>query len=536
MLASAGPGCGKDSSDDPQVRTGAIGKSCATGSPSITVSGGFSPGQTSERTYADCYGAKIVEIDAYDSRYAIGGYTLVNWGEAVPSDSQCTSSWVDAFLFQQTDAGDWVYVTEKSAHGDELLDGQDGDIAPLPSQPAPPVPSGTTPFPHDPGSTGPISSATCKAPYVYFAGTDMPPGHNYKIAATARLGSKTRSITFKSVAGTCGLNAGDQCCSSGEACDSGLTCSKGKCANCGGTGQLCCAGNLHAPCGNYRYCDATNHCTRCNATAEGPSHSECACGRVSQQCCQTPDGTPFCEATSGAKCGADMTCFSCGKLGEECCNGGLCGDSTVCGSDGKCKECGHANEACCSGKTCDSTSTCDGAKCVAKPTCGVLGLPCCAGGVCNEGYTACSSGNTCTACGRAPGMTCCGVNKTICSDNLQCGMNHTCATCGKLNTACCGGSGCSEGTCVNKVCSNASQASCNSSVNITVTACYNLDGSPSTWFMPNVSQMACSTDQAAAEKVAAIVLAGQGFSCLTKTAQPGCCVYTEEVYAGCFCP
>ena len=128
---------------------------------------------------------------------------------------------------------------------------------------------------------------------------------------------------------------------------------------------------------------------------------------------------------------------TCGTLGVTCCAGAACSTADIACSPnlGICVKCGVAVDLpCCAGDACSA----DGTFCVAGTckTCGGLNQPCCADGLCNRGPYVCSSGS-CASCGGS-GQPCCGGGECL-APNAIC-ESGTC--CGSLGDTCCAGGAC----------------------------------------------------------------------------------------------
>jgi hypothetical protein len=328
-------GCGAESggpsAEDTASTEEAIGWSCLSATPSVTVSGGFSPRLVSATTYSDCFKAEVVQVNDYDFKYDVGGYTRISWGDALPSSADCTGSVIYAYLARLNfDTGEWDRVNYKSSYGDLLTDNVPGDIELPPKQPAPPLTGPVIPFPKDPRIFGPISQ--CRPPEVYFWGSDMPSGYRYRIITSARLpGAVLRKVAVESFPGTCGQKAGDTCCTSGDSCSINLDCnpSTNKCEPCGTIGLSCCQPKpvMGTP-------------NKCSQTGAACDNGVCAdCGSPGGPCCMSPSNPKVFDLCDlEGSCGADGRCgvvppvVDCGSgVGKVCCTqGAMCGTGLDC--------------------------------------------------------------------------------------------------------------------------------------------------------------------------------------------------------------
>lgn len=127
----------------------------------------------------------------------------------------------------------------------------------------------------------------------------------------------------------------------------------------------------------------------------------------------TPDGwTPPKDAGADAAKPKDAG-ISCGLWGLYCCTGGICEPGTVCNfGTGVCDACGSTGQVCCNdGVWCSTGNNCVAGSC---EQCGIIGKTCCPGpNDCATG--SCVQGN-CQSCGTTgliccPGQTCKG---TVC--------------------------------------------------------------------------------------------------------------------------
>jgi hypothetical protein len=360
-----------------------LGYSCGSADPSKTVTRGFEKPYVSAASYSDCYKGVVVQIDGYDAKYIVGGHTRISWGDAVPSNADCTSTMVNAYLMRlvhhpEDNSYEWVRVAYKEAHGDLLMDDVPSDIVGPPAQPKDlsgytTAGGGTTVAIKDPSIFGPPikTPPKCRPPEIFFHGHEMPAA-TFKIAASARSsGNVLHPVKFESIAGTCGQGPGKACCYSGEACGLGLNCngSTKKCESCGTVNGACCAANdlADAECFSQAVCGGNGKCN--------------ACGGQGQPCCEQAtvgQRGPFdlCYG-SGSKC-VNNKCFvtvapPCGGKGQSCCDGrpNPC-DGTLrcdfwtdkcqppwdggptCFSEGdKCS----GTQSCCTGSTCDPFSS-----------------------------------------------------------------------------------------------------------------------------------------------------------------------------------
>ena len=267
----------------------------------------------------------------------------------------------------------------------------------------------------------------------------------------------------------CGSAAGLPCCG-GTSCTGGanLFCNATTllCQACGGAGQPCCSGN----CGASLVCNASSTCVSCGSSAGQPccSGNDCSggtnlscnigtgfcesCGGSNQLCCAGNCNTNY-QCTSG-------TCtLICGGNGQACCppNNTCNSGSLGCDwSDVTCKPGGSLGEPCVAGTPpyqdqcvgnpnvgCDMTTH----TCVSG--CGVVGAPCCdTVHTCTVGagsMTCNSATDTCYRCGQYGGDPCCaGSPWNYCEVGISIlGCDHTdntCVSCGALSGPCCGSS------------------------------------------------------------------------------------------------
>jgi hypothetical protein len=419
----------------------------------------------------------VVQINKYSSLYAVGGYTEVSWGDDLPSRDDCTGSTVGAYLLRHNEDTDtWEQVISKSANGDLIDDDVPSNIVGPPRQPAQKVARAASaltgaliPVPKDPSLFPPVTTLPqCKPPVVYFFGSEMPPQYDYKIVASARLpGAVLRKVSFTSVAGTCGHEAGALCCTSGEPCMGGNICnaSTKRCEQCGMDEQACCTSSLAWICFDPYY----------------------------------------------STCGADNICHHrvCGEPGQQCCDGWCNG--TSCEADGKCKvPCGDLNQSCCPStpgtRPCIQGTTCQVGTC--RLPCGGKGQTCCAGGGCNNSGTTCLGG-TCQTCG--------GENQACCGGKFPCNAPMVCQT----------------GMCTARPVVN--PPACTTSVQVTLTTCYNADLTESN-ILGNGQRTytGCGADANSAQ-VNALLSAGIDGICTSSTRKAGCCQFSTESFNSCLC-
>jgi len=375
----------------------AIGWSCGTADPSKKVTGGFATRYVSESTYSDCYKGKVVEIDNYDRKYIVGGYTKVSWGDEPLSNEDCTSATVGAYLLRYGDDGTWQRVISKSATGDLPGDDIPTDIEPVP------VNGPLIPVPKDPGLFGPISKTPfnpvvkCKPPVVYFYGDDMPLGH-YKIVASARTAGKVlHSVAFQSVAGACGQSVGAVCCTIGDGCSYQAQCDgSNKCAACGTAGKACCPVDNS----NQYSCDANSLCNAKNTCQ--------ACGGVNQPCCDD-----------------SLT----GPSASKCQGNGICNNRNFCVAPAPPPPCGKQGDDCCSGGTCNPGLTCDFWSATCEPPFNGGGPTCFA-----EGQSCTGQGSCCTSI--LKDLTC-DPGSSICMSNPNDSQLHRATNCDEPDEQCC---------------------------------------------------------------------------------------------------
>jgi hypothetical protein len=136
------------------------------------------------------------------------------------------------------------------------------------------------------------------------------------------------------------------------------------------------------------------------------------CGGVGQICCAGLNGTGFCTGSS-AYC-LNAMCVHCGATGEHCCNGESCSNGGCCTPVNNVYTCVAPNALCSNGMMCSNASC---------GNCGGIGQQCCVGGVCTQQNTACGALNTCVACG-GQAERCCAPNN-FCDEGRAC-LNLTC--------------------------------------------------------------------------------------------------------------
>lgn len=402
----------------------AIGWSCGESSPSKALRLGFAKRWVSPSTYSDCYKGLVVQVDAYDYKYAVGGYTKVSWGDEPLSLDDCTGATVGAYLMRLGNDG-YERVVYKEANGDLSNDAIPSNIEPVPrAAPIALVPAagagGLLPPRDQVVPWRPV--AKCTPPAVYFYAGDMPPGH-YKIIASARTAGKVlHSVAFESVAGTCGQSAGADCCILGDACGLKTTCdASNKCVSCGTLGKPACP------------VDAINYWDCHTGTVANAKGICVACGEANQPCCDDSEA-----GSNLSKCQGSNTCSSkakicvapptpppCGGKGEDCCSSGSCDPGLSC-YWGTCKTtyssggptCGAEGQGCTQGSCCRTEAkelTCDpgSSTCKFNPndsathratSCDEPGEPCCVDlpqtkfGGCDSvfyGNLRCNSGGVC---------------------------------------------------------------------------------------------------------------------------------------------
>ena len=173
------------------------------------------------------------------------------------------------------------------------------------------------------------------------------------------------------------------------------------------------------------------------------------CGGLGESCCQSPDGSPSCNAAR-VECRA-LHCSHCGNPGEACCSGGdqpctggCCVSSegaSVCIAEGSscpqmdgacaagmCANCGRDGQRCCNDEVCSGDLRCSATGlCFAQ--CGAPGQPCCPGNICTGGCCASPSGTSADECVTV-GQACPGVAGT-------CATDGSCTSCGGLGQGCC---------------------------------------------------------------------------------------------------
>lgn len=351
----------------------AIGWSCGTSNPSKAIRGGFASRWVSPSTYSDCYKGLVVQVDSYDYKYAVGGYTKVSWGDEPLSLDECAEATVGAYLMRLED-GVYQRVVYKEANGDLSNDNIPSNIerapraAPVTYLPAPLDPRDLV----SPGNQSGIwrpPGPKCTPPVVYFYAHDMPPGH-YKIIASARTAGKVlHSVAFESVAGTCGQSVGAACCILGDACGLNTTCdASSKCAACGTLGKPAC------PVDDINYWDCQP------GTVRNAKNTCVTCGDANQLCCDdSPTGSSLSKCKGSNTCNKAGICVPppspppCGGRGEDCCSGdcdpglscywGTCkttynpGGGPTCGAEGQ----GCTQGSCCATEakalTCDPVSS-----------------------------------------------------------------------------------------------------------------------------------------------------------------------------------
>jgi hypothetical protein len=219
--------------------------------------------------------------------------------------------------------------------------------------------------------------------------------------------------------GCCALERDDRrfyCVAAGDACDGGATCQAGACGDCGGIGQMCCAGRCTAPGAG------------CQPTWQGGG---CVvCGAAGQACCPGQPGTPAICTEPGMGCGAGDICAPCGAEGLACCDGvNDCPGGTACGAERTCERCGGLGQICCAGG-CGQGAACDpgSGRC---QRCGGLGEICCAGQTCTSSSSVCyplepedpvEQPALCRACG-SPGQPCCAAGS--CQSPATCSGSET---------------------------------------------------------------------------------------------------------------
>jgi hypothetical protein len=406
VLSSVFTGCSGDSDADFEEELGTAVSELSSGCrdpdvvPSKKYSGGVTPQYTSAQTYDDCSKAGVIEVKKYSSEYAVGGYTVVRWADALPTDpDECRKMYLTAEVYVK-DGSSWSLVKTKSAHGDYLRDDKPSDVVLPPQQPARPV-TGTyqkwTVGSVDLGSFGTSGVLTaaqlsCTAPAVYFYGAELEAGKTYRIAASARRSSSSstlRKFSIASVEGTCGQDS-LYCCTSGDQCDASLTCDGKLCKPCGDTNQLCCNGSS---------------CEDAKDSCQGGSCKPC--GEKDLGCCSGDR----CNDPSNFTCQKGV-CKPCGGSGQDCCEqGNSCDDPTSfsCQS-GKCKACGGSGEQCCDGQQCRGSGLeCVSGSCKATPpacTATSCQLPMiCRAALPGSTPVCMDGGGPCNA----PGEACCGV-------------------------------------------------------------------------------------------------------------------------------
>lgn len=237
-------------------------------------------------------------------------------------------------------------------------------------------------------------------------------------ANTVRDGEAADGLQSVFEAGTCG-GPGQRCClgfacsgggccvnnacvASGTTCPSDLgLCSNGSCGSCGGVGQPCCNEASTASCGSTG--SGCGGCTAPNATCPGSQLGQTcvACGGDGQPCCNQ-----IACAGAGLLCltaGTSMCTSQCGQIGQSCCQddaedtGALaCADGAVCLEQSP----DHIS-------TLGGTICVDGASCGYKggscTTCGLWGMPCCAGDLCVPNQGQCLPVNGMMQCSEPPG-------------------------------------------------------------------------------------------------------------------------------------
>jgi hypothetical protein len=157
---------------------------------------------------------------------------------------------------------------------------------------------------------------------------------------------------------------------------------------CGGHHQVCCPGNVcQSGCcaANGTCVDKDENCGNGNGRC---GDNGCAnCGGSGNRCCAALDNvSPAVCTASDTVCTAQTSCASCGGDKEPCCEGNLCSSGGCC-VGGTC----HA-----SGTSC-GTSMCDNGSC-GGGSCGAVGQLCCGGGRCTASGARCVNA-VCVACG-----------------------------------------------------------------------------------------------------------------------------------------
>lgn len=190
---------------------------------------------------------------------------------------------------------------------------------------------------------------------------------------------------------TCGIGggSGQPCRVDGDTvfCDADLICNPtlALCQPCGGTGQLCCPGDVASA------CDPGNTCVLDPNQPLGVGICQ-TCGGDGEFCCGGLGGGLDGTCDDGFTCLPDFlggfrgVCVVCGGRNQDCCGlrEGICDPGLVCiipdGDDPfetTCIDCGGPNQACCRSFTCNPGYTCDGLIPGTCTPCGNHGQRCC---------------------------------------------------------------------------------------------------------------------------------------------------------------
>ena len=146
------------------------------------------------------------------------------------------------------------------------------------------------------------------------------------------------------------------------------------------------------------------------------------CGASGQPCCANN------QCTSGLQC-VNSQCVpasTCGAQGQACCTSGSpCQAGLLCGANQQCAPsatCGNVDQSCCANQACVGGAVCDGIYCV---PCGAETQPCCTGGTSCESGLECLAhlGNRCQKCGTAFYVCC---DNSVCHDGSECSATDRC--------------------------------------------------------------------------------------------------------------
>jgi hypothetical protein len=248
--------------------------------------------------------------------------------------------------------------------------------------------------------------------------------------------------------GTCDAVGGESCttCVLDCACAAGTVCGPAStCQNCGGVGNLCCAGQS---CGNGLVCGSMGTC----ANPCGDGVCEASRGETCTTCAVD------CGCGAGKHCQADA-CLACGGGGAVCCDGNLCNSGFMCGSQGTCTPANTCGNGVCESARGETCTTCPAdCGCPMQQTCvagacqacgAAAGELCCGQGVCGTGLE-CSNGHCALACGNGACESNSGETCSTCAADCACNAsslcaNGRCAACGDQGEPCCANQTCRNG-------------------------------------------------------------------------------------------